>query len=92
MKPEAKARHKAEMVFFKDAQTLYNSTLDDCGNIRTSLSRLKKHLAESGKRLPPPKWARLYSALMSGEIVRGKKCTPGDWAAQEARLLRVPLP
>ncbi|MDE2292714.1 MAG: hypothetical protein KGL53_11590 [Elusimicrobia bacterium] len=89
MKPEARARHKAEMAFFKNAQTLYNAALDDCGDIRKSLALLKKQLAEHGTRLPPAKWSRLYGVLMSGEVVRGKRCTAGDWAANEAKLLRV---
>jgi len=92
MSPEVRARHKVEMAFFKDAQTRYNSTLDDCGDIRKSLSRLKKQLDPSGKRLPPAKWARLYGALMSGEITRGKKSTPGDWSAQEEKLFKIALP
>lgn len=90
MKPEARMRHKTEMAFFKDAQVLYNAQLDSCGDIRKSLTHLKKHLEKTGQSLPPAKWARLYGALMSGEIVRGKKCTPGDWAAEEAKLLQAP--
>jgi hypothetical protein len=52
---------------------------------------LKKKLGQSGKRLAPAKWARLYGALMSGEITRGKKSTPGDWAAQEVKLFKASL-
>lgn len=79
------------MAFFKDALAHYNSALDECGDIRKSLARLKKKLDKSGKRVPPAKWARLYGALMSGEITRGKRSTPGDWAAQEARIFRASL-
>ena len=86
MRSEARAKRKLEMAFFKNAQTRYNASLDDCGDIRKSLSLLKKTLERSGKRLPPDKWARLHSALMSGEITRGKRSTPGDWATQEVRL------
>lgn len=92
MAPETAAKRKAEMAFFKDAQTFYDAALDRCGNIRASLSQLKKRLAKSGKRLPSAKWARLHAALMSGEILIGKRGTPGDWAAREARLLKAPLP
>mgnify|MGYP001578565005 CR=1 FL=1 len=88
MSLEIRAKHKTEMAFFKNVQTIYNSTLDDCGDIRKSLSLLKKKLDQSEKRLPPAKWARLYGALMSGEITRGKKSTPGDWAAQEIKLFK----
>ena len=91
MSQAARVNHKSEMAFFKDAQARYNVALDDCGDIRKSLTHLKKHLEKSGKRLPPPKWARLYGALMSGEITRGKRSTPGDWAAQEAKLLKAAL-
>ena len=92
MSPEVRAKHIVEMAFFKDAQALYNSTLDACGDIRKSLSQLKKQLGRSGKRLPPANWTRLYGALMSGEITRGKKSTPGDWAAQEAKFFKASLP
>ena len=92
MSPQVRAIHKVEMGFFKSAQAFYNSTLDECGDIRISLSRLKKRLDRSGQRLPPAKWARLYEALMSGEITRGKRSTPGDWAAQETRLFKASLP
>lgn len=83
--------HRSEMTFFKSALIVYNAALDDCGDIRISLSRLKRKLDGSGKRLAPDKWARLYSALMSGEVTRGKKSTPGDWAAQEVRLFKASL-
>ena len=86
MSPEDRAKHKTEMAFFKDAQARYNSTLDDLCDIRKSLSHLKKHLEKSGKSLPVAKWTRLYGALMSGEIKRGKRSTPGDWAEQEAKF------
>lgn len=89
MSTDPRATHKTEMAFFKDALTKYNSALDGCGDIRKSLSLLKKQLEKSGKRIPTAKWARLYGALMSGEITRGKKSTPGDWAAREAQLLRA---
>ena len=89
MSPDIRAKHKVEMAFFKDVQALYNSTLDDCGDIRKSLSQLKKQLAK--KKLPPAKWTRLYGALMSGEITPGKKSTPGDWAAQEAKFFKISL-
>lgn len=88
MTPPEVAQRKSEMSFFKDAQVFYHARLDDCGDIRKSLSSLKKHLAESGKGVKPAKWARLYDALMSGEITRGKKSTPGDWATREAKLLK----
>ncbi|MBI3297378.1 MAG: hypothetical protein HYZ75_04385 [Elusimicrobia bacterium] len=88
MNPQARARHKSEMAFFKDAQTFYNAALDECGDIRKSLTQLKKQLTQKGKRIEPARWARLYGALMSGEIARGKRSTPGDWAAREAQLLR----
>ena len=91
MNPEVRARHKAEMVFFDKAKTRYHSTLDECGDIRKSLATLKKHLDGSGQRLPPAKWARLHGALMSGEIERGKRSTPGDWAAQEAKVFKAGL-
>ena len=91
MNPEVHAKHKAEMAFFKNTQVIYNSMLDHCGDIRQSLSLLKKKLDQSSKRLPPEKWTRLHGALMSGEITRGKKSTPGDWAAQEAKFLKVAL-
>lgn len=81
--------HKTEMAFFKNAQELYNSTLDGCGDIRKSLASLKKQLERSGKRIPPAKWDRLYGALMSGEITRGKRSTPGDWAAREAKIFKA---
>ena len=45
MSPDIRAKHKVEMAFFKDVQALYNSTLDDCGDIRKRLSQLKKQLA-----------------------------------------------
>ena len=89
MSPEIRARHKMEMAFFKDAQALYNSALEECGDIRKSLSVLKKKLGQSKKRVPADKWARLYGALMSGEITRGKRSTPGDWAAQEVKLFKA---
>lgn len=88
MYSKARANHKTEMAFFKGAQTHYNAMLDECGDIRKSLAQLKRKLARSGKRIPPAKWARLYSALMSGEITMGKRSTPGDWAAREARLIK----
>ena len=91
MSPDIRAKHKSEMAFFKDAQTFYNSTLDTCGDIKRSLSTLKKNLDQSGKRLPPAKWARLHGALMSGEITRGKRSTPGDWAIQEVKLFKASL-
>ncbi|MFI5361416.1 MAG: hypothetical protein ACHQ49_05560 [Elusimicrobiota bacterium] len=89
MNPEIRVNHQVEMSFFKGAQVRYNSLLDDCGEIKKSLALLKKDLERKGKRLPPEKWERLHGALMSGEITRGKKSTPGDWAAREAKLLRA---
>ena len=47
MSAETRPKHKVEMTFFKNAQIYYNSALEDCGNIRRSLSRLKKKLEES---------------------------------------------
>ena len=91
MSPQVIAVHKAEMAFFKDVQVLYNAALDDCGDIRKSLTHLKKKLDSKGKKLPQAKWARLYGALMSGEITRGKRSTPGDWAAQEVKLFKASL-
>ena len=88
MTPEIRVKHKLEMAFFKDAHVLYHSMLDECGDIKKSLSQLKKKLDIPAARIPPAKWTRLHGALMSGEIVRGKRSTPGDWAAQEVRLLK----
>ena len=78
-------KRQSEMVFFKTARTLYVSALDDCGDINKSLAQLKKSLAQSGGKMPAARWARLDSALRTGEIVRGKKSTPGDWAAAEIK-------
>jgi hypothetical protein len=92
MKQEDRVIRRTEMAFFKDVKVFYDSTLDHCGDIRKSLSLLKKHLDKSRQRLPPAKWDRLYGALMSGEITPGKRSTPGDWAEREAKLLRGPRP
>ncbi|HVA65555.1 MAG TPA: hypothetical protein VNK24_01360 [Elusimicrobiota bacterium] len=89
---DTRAQHKFEMEFFKDARTFYASTLDTCGNIEKSLFHLKKKLSQSGTRLSPDKWARLDSALRSGEITHGKRSTPGDWAAAELRALKAARP
>lgn len=89
MAVDTRARHNAELSFFKTVQTRYNAELEDCGDIQQSLTRLKK--APVCKALPPAKWARLYQALRTGEITRGKKSTPGDWAAAEVRLLKAEL-
>ena len=86
---DTRAQHKSEMKFFKSVQTYYDSTLDDCGNIEKSLSQLKKKLSQSKTKLPPEKWARLDSALRTGEITHGKRSTPGDWAAAEIRVLKA---
>lgn len=91
MRSEILAKHKAELTFFRDVQVRYDSFLDECGDIRESLARLKKELKDSEKSLPPAKWERLYKALMSGEITRGKKSTAGDWAAQEVKLFKATL-
>lgn len=80
------ALRNSEMSFFKKAQTFYDSTLDVSGDIKKSLSHLKKKLNQSGAKVPADKWARLDSALRTGEITRGKKSTPSDWAAAEVRL------
>jgi hypothetical protein len=82
-------QHTSEMNFFRKAQTFYDSTLDSCGDIKQSLSHLKKKLDQSGAKVPADKWARLDSALRSGEIVRGKRSTPGDWAEAEIRRLKA---
>lgn len=92
MKPATRAVHDSEMKFFRNALEFYNASLDECGSIRKSLSLLKKQLDRPGKKMPPAKWDRLYGALMSGEITRGKKSTPGDWAAQEVKLYKAALP
>jgi len=91
MRPEILTKHKTELAFFKDAQIRYLAYLEECGDIRQSLARLKKGLKASDKSLPAPKWERLYKALMTGEITRGKKSTPGDWAAQEVKLFKATL-
>lgn len=91
MSKESSPKRNVEMAFFKNAQSLYNASLDDCGDIRKSLGQLKKRLAQTKKTLPPAKWARLYDALMSGEITRGKRSTPGDWAAQETKIFKASL-
>ena len=83
------ATRQFEMMFFKKVQTFYNTTLDDCGDIKESLASLKKMLAQSGAKLPKDRWTRLQSALRTGEIIRGKKGTPGDWATEERRALRA---
>ena len=77
------------MTFFRKAQAYYDSALDDCGDIKQSLSHLKKKLTGSGAKISPEKWARLDSALRSGEIVRGKRSTPGDWAEAEVRHIKA---
>jgi hypothetical protein len=87
---DARAQHNSEMRFFKKAQTYYASALDDCGDIKQSLSHLKKKLEQAKTKVPADKWTRLEGALRSGEITRGKRSTPGDWAAAELRLLRAP--
>jgi hypothetical protein len=79
----------SEMTFFRKAQSFYDSQLDVCGDIQESLSHLKKKLNQSGAKVPADKWARLDSALRSGEIVRGKRSTPGDWADAEIRRLKA---
>jgi hypothetical protein len=86
---DLRAQHKSEMTFFKNAQTYYDSTLDVCGEIEKSLNTLKKKLAQSGAKLPADKWLRLHSALRTGEITRGKRSTPGDWAAAELKRIRA---
>ena len=70
MRPEILTKHKTELAFFKDAQIRYLAYLEECGDIRQSLARLKKGLKASDKSLPAPKWERLYKALMTGEITR----------------------
>ena len=89
MRPEILALHKTEMAFFKGTQERYLLILDECGDIKQSLARLKKELQGRGKKVSPAKWMRLHAALMSGEITRGKKSTPGDWAAQELKLFKA---
>ena len=91
MSSEMRAKYKSEMVFFKNVQTLYNSTLDACGDIQKSLSQLKKKLNQSRGKLAAAKWARLHNALRTGEITRGKRSTPGDWAASELKLFKASL-
>jgi hypothetical protein len=86
-----RAMRNSEMAFFKRAQTFYDAALDANGDIKKSLSHLKKKLSKSGKGLPADKWARLDSALRSGEITRGKKSTPSDWAAAEVRRHKAGL-
>jgi|GEM_PF-2947809 len=82
-------QHTAEMTFFRKAQDYYAARLESCGDIQQSLSHLKKKLVSTGKNLPADKWARLDSALRSGEIVRGKRSTAGDWAEAEIRRLKA---
>jgi hypothetical protein len=89
MKPEIRAKYKSEMAFFKNIQTVYNTALDDCGDIAKSLAGLKKNLNQSRDKLSPDKWMRLHSALRTGEITRGKRSTPGDWATNEIKILRA---
>ena len=88
---DVRAKYKSEMSFFKNVQKYYNSKLDACGDIQNSLSHLKKKLDQSRNKLSPDKWARLDNALRTGEITRGKKSTPGDWAASELRLCKASL-
>jgi hypothetical protein len=89
MRPEILVIHKSELAFFKGTQARYLSILDECGDIRKSLALLKKELQARNKKLSASKWTRLHSALMSGEITRGKPSTPGDWAAQEIKLFKA---
>ena len=83
-------KRQSEMAFFKTARTFYVSALDDCGDINKSLAHLKKKLTQSGEKLTSAKWARLDSALRTGEIVRGKRSTPADWAAAESKPANNP--
>lgn len=91
MKPEVHALHQAEMAFFREAQEIYNATLDECGDIGRSLSLLKKEQDHRKRKVSAAKRARLNAALRSGEIIRGKRSTPGDWAAQEVKLAKSAL-
>jgi hypothetical protein len=91
MSLDIRAKHKAELAFFKNVQTIYNACLDECGDIHKSLSKLKTRLGQGREKLATAKWDRLHSALRTGEITRGKKSTPGDWAEMEVRLYKAEL-